>query len=84
MTGEQIRKQIESNSRWNGTLIGFENVVHEVDFFCSQNRYFSIYKKGDDMCYDNMLTTLEFTSIESLVAFMQGALYHYNHPTKKN
>lgn len=82
MTNEQIRAKIKAKPQWNATLIGFENCIHEVDFFCSQNRYYSIYKKGMDMCYDNMLTTLEFTSIESLVAFMQGALYLRNHPIK--
>lgn len=77
MTNEQIRAKIKANPQWNGTLIGFENFICEVEFYGNHGHY-GIYPKGKPGMYDDLLTTLDLTSIESLVAFMQGASYMYN------
>lgn len=78
MTSEQIRKKIQENPEWNGTLIGFENCICEVEFG-KNYKWYSIRPKGTKGFMDDMFTTLGMTSIESLVAFMQGALWFRLH-----
>lgn len=78
MTDAQIRAKIEAVPEWKGTLIGFENCVCEVAF--SKNyKWYGIRPKGTKGFVDDMFTTLGMTSIESLVAFMQGALWFRLH-----
>lgn len=83
MTNAQIRKKIESDPNWKGTLIGFENCICEVEFSKNYN-YYGIRPKGTKGFMDDMLTTLPMTSVESLVCFMQGALYYRLHGGEKN
>ena len=65
---------IEDRYEWNATLIGFESHIGEVEFYES-NGYVSIFPKGKEHFSENALTTLHLTCIESVVAFMQGALF---------
>lgn len=68
------REKIMSNPQWKATLMGFERNIGEVDID-KYGKYYSIYQKNKEHEYDNLLTTLEMTSIESVVLFMQGALF---------
>lgn len=78
MNNEQIRARIMANPEWKGTLIGFENCVTEVEFHRNY-KYYGIQPKGAKGFMDDQLTTLRMTSLESVVAFMQGALYFRLH-----
>lgn len=78
MTNEQIRKKIEANEQWKGTLIGFENCIAEVEFFKNYYSY-GIQFKGAKGFYEDQLTTLQMKNLESVVLFMQGALWYRLH-----
>lgn len=71
---KDIRKMIEDRYEWNATLTGFECQIGEVEFD-ENNGYIHIYPKGTEHFYENQLTTLTMTCIESVVAFMQGSLF---------
>ncbi len=78
MSNEQIRKKIESDECWSKTLKAFENLICEVEFTKSSYSY-GIMRKGDKGFYDDMFTTIQMKNIESLVLFMQGALWFRLH-----
>lgn len=78
MTDAKIREKIEANEHWKKTLVGFENCIFPVEFTKGSHSY-GIMRKGAKGFYDDMLTTLEMSNVESLVMFMQGALWHRLH-----
>ena len=78
MTDEQIRRKIQADECWNKTLNAFEHLVCEVEF--TKNSYsYGIMRKGAKGFYDDMFTTIQMKSVESLVLFMQGALWFRLH-----
>lgn len=78
MTNEQIRKKIEDCKDWAATLKAFEHLICEVEL--TKNSYsYGIMRKGAKGFYDDMFTTLQMRNVESLVLFMQGALWFRLH-----
>lgn len=78
MIDAKIREKIERVPEWKGTLVGFETCMCEVEF--SKNYYsYGIRPKGSKGFAADMFTTLQMKNLESVVAFMQGALWFRIH-----
>lgn len=77
MTNLQIRYKIQAN--YSGLLEGFENCIGEVEFF-GRNGNYQIIPKGAKGFADDVLTTTRMQTIGEVALFLQGALWHYNHP----
>lgn len=68
------KAKIKQTRQWNATLTGFENNIGEIEID-RINGFYMIYPKGKMHESENVLTTLKMGSLESVVSFMQGALF---------
>lgn len=68
---QNIREKIEKNRAWKRTFDYFEKTFGEVEID-KIGRYYTIYPKGKTHEYCNLLTTLDMTSLESVINFMHG------------
>jgi len=79
MTGEQIRKRINADPAHKKTLECFEHCICEVDVYRNSSGYYNLMRKGAEGFADDAFTTLPMRNMESLTAFMQGALWYRLH-----
>ena len=79
MTEDQIRLRINSDSDHKRTLECFEHCVCEVSLYKNSSGYYNMMRKGAAGFSDDAFTTLPMRNLESLTAFMQGALWYRLH-----
>lgn len=69
---QNSKDRIRQNEKWKRTLDYFEQTFGEVEII-KTNGHYELFPRGKIHEYDNLLTTLDMTSLESVVMFMQGA-----------
>lgn len=68
---QNTKDRLKQNPSWRNQLEYFENTIGGVEID-KINGHYTIYPKGKPHEYENLLTTMDITSLEGIALFMQA------------
>ena len=68
---QNTKDRLRQNPNWRNQLEYFENTIGAVEID-KINGHYTIYPKGKPHEYENLLTTMDITTLEGIALFMQA------------
>lgn len=68
---QNTKERMRQNTNYRNHLEYFENTIGAVEID-KINGHYTIYPKGKPHEYENLLTTMDITSLEGIALFMQA------------